>query len=129
MTFETISRTLGTAPCGSTPKDCCDALDIDILAVVGGVPAEKLLPCGMRVIKDVVPLSLYPRNRCGTLLEGMSIEFEERGSRREVVAGRAPAAAANDASPELWMYVVIGAVSTLIFEERILVVNGVFAVD
>ena len=101
------NKTLGTVPYGSTPKDCCDDLDIDVLAVVGSVPAEKLLPCGMRVIKDVVPLSLHPVNCCGELLEGISNELEERGRRREVVARGPPVAAASDLLPELWLYITI----------------------
>ena len=97
------NETLGTVPNGWTPKDSCDDLDIDVLAVVGSVPAEELLPCGMRVVKDVEPLSLHPVNCCEELLKGMSNEFEERGRRREVVARGPPVAAASDLLPELWL--------------------------
>ena len=151
VTFEK-NVTLSTVPHGWTPKDSCDDLDIDVLAVVGSAPADKFLPCGMRVIKDVVPLSLCPVNCCGEFLEGMSNELGRHGRRREVVVKRPPVAAASDILPGLRMCVTIdgvvkldekhwiasvmkylaraiGAVSALILKKHVLVVNDVIAVD
>ena len=100
------NKPLGTVTNGSTPKDCCDDLDVDVFAVVSSVIAEKLLPCGICVIEAVVPLSLHTVKCCRELLEKISSEFEERGRRREVIAGGPPVAAASGLSPELWLSMI-----------------------
>ena len=65
VSSETIGKALGSAPCKPTPKNCRDDLNIDILVVVSGLPAERLLPCGMRVIN--VPNGWTPKDSCDDL--------------------------------------------------------------
>ena len=36
--------TPGTVPYGSTPKDCCEDLDVSVHEVAGNAPAEDVLP-------------------------------------------------------------------------------------
>ena len=67
MNSEAIGNALGAAPYKPIPTSCRNDLneDKDILMVVSWLPAEKLLPCGMRVIK--VPNGWTPRNGCDDL--------------------------------------------------------------
>ena len=51
------NKPLGTVTNGPSPKDSCDDLGMDVLAVVSSVIAEKLLPCGICTIGAVVQLS------------------------------------------------------------------------
>ena len=100
------SKPLGTVRNGSTPKDWCDDFKMGVFAVVSSVIAEKLLPCGICTIEAVVPLSLHTVDCCRELLEKVSSESEERGRKREVIAGGPPVAAASDLSLKLWLSMI-----------------------
>ena len=58
-----------------------------MLVAVGSVPAERLSPRGMCVVKDVEPLSLSPVSCGGKLFKGVFDEFEKSGRGRQVARG------------------------------------------